>query len=514
LVPPPQAAFLIGIVSLLWGCAAPSNDLDFAPLLRTAEHAEQNEFETEWLTPLWDARSSPSQRQWTLHPLCGYREREGLEEFDFLAPLGRYYRSGDRTRLRFWPLFSYSKLTRDGTEDVDWILFPILFGGHSSTGENYFAFFPLGGRVRNFISYDSFSFVLWPIYQRLVKKIDDQSRAWTSLLLLFGWTEGGPMDDSFRLLPFYMQSCWKGRYHKYSVLWPFFHYQELGLDTKHPAKAYGFWPLMHLEWSQRYYRYGFIGPFLFLGPLVQLAREVPETWQGGRNVERRSYYLYDLPWPLVHLEKTRTSERQRFFPFYSHYHERDGRADFDSKAFLIPFFWLRRTQTKDYYKSDFFLVPFVTGIHKGYRETGRADSYFQLWPLFHCEKTAGGGKGCAFLSLLPSRLTTAFEPVDRLFSPFWTLYRYDRETSGAVRHKALFHLISAYHDRGESRFSIPLLYNYLNIGGRGWRHAVLWKLFTLEGDEEGLKSAKFFFIPVISTAKWSLFPHSSKTPMR
>jgi len=321
------AAALFLSSCLLQGCLSTGPDADISPLLRRADHRATKEKETEMLVPFIASRESPSGDEWALRPLVGFeRDRnKDFTAFDFIPPLGRYFSRGARCRFRFWPLYSYTKVTRKEGEDVDWILFPLLFGGRSASGENYFALFPLGGRIRNFISYDSFDFVLWPLYQRVTKKTSGPPRVSTSFLLLFGWTKGGHMDGSFHLLPFYMKSIWKGKYRKYSVLWPFFHYQEKGLDTKHPARAYGFWPLFHLEGADNYYRYGFIGPLFFMGPLFQASREVPDTWQGRDNEEKNAYYLYDLPWPLLRLEKTRKHDYFRLFPFYSHYHqERSG----------------------------------------------------------------------------------------------------------------------------------------------------------------------------------------------
>ncbi len=500
---------LLFLPTLLSGCLTAGLGADASPLLRTGFHRATGESEAELLVPIFAERNSPGRSEWAVRPLMGYRrnEAEDFTEFDFLPPLGRYFRHDDRTRFRFWPLYSYSKVARPEGDDVDWIFFPLLFGGRSPGGENYFAFFPLGGCIRDFLTYDSFSFALWPLYQRVTKKISAaEKRRSTSFLLLFGWTDGGRMDGSWHALPFYMKSVWKGRYKKYSVLWPFFHYQEKALDTDHPAKAYGFWPLFHLEGADNYYRYGFIGPLIFLGPLVQLGREVPDRWEGKPNGAQNAYYIYDVPWPLVHIEKTRDCERFRIFPFYSHYREEDATSSFDSKSFLTPLFWLRNSKNLEYEKSDFFFIPLVTRIHKVYADHRGEDSYFQLWPLFHTDSTFDGGYDFSTLSLMPSRLATPLEAVDRLFWPFWNLYRYQEEPTGAQRHKALFNLISAYYDDAESRFSIPLLYNYLNVDGVGWEHNFLWKLLTIEGDDEGLQNMRLLFIPIVSSSKNTMYP--------
>ena len=150
----------------------------------------------------------------------------------------------------------------------------------------------------------------------------------------------------------------------------------------------------------------------------------------------------------------------------------------------------------------------MTRIHTRYADGRGADSYFQLWPLFHRDVYADGRADFSTLSLLPSRLAKPLESVERLFWPFWSIYRYQRSANGAVRHRFLFTLISTYSDETESRFSFPLLYNFRSVAEKGWQHNILWKLLTIEGDADGLKSLKLLFIPIVSRAEWTLRPQS------
>ncbi len=499
-----------GAVLFLSGCRASKPEADLSPLVRASFHKSTDQSEWDGIIPLLSGINDPGEKEWAFRPLIRHRrdKKKNRSECDFIPPLGRYVSHDGVTRLRFWPLYYYGKEVTNSREEIDWILFPLLFGGRSSDGDNYFAFFPLGGRIRHFLTYETFDFALWPFYQRVTKKVFDPPRTSTSILLLFGWSEGNPKSRSFHILPFYMRDEWQGKHRKYSVLWPFFHYQEKGLDTKHPAKAYGFWPLFHWERADNYYRHGFIGPLLFMGPLVQLQKEIPDLWEAEPgswkrkpNTNEEAYYLYDVPWPLVRIEKTRTHERFRIFPFYSHF----SRKGFDSKAFLIPFCWLRKTKTPEHRKRDFLFIPLVTSIRKEYLAEGKgADSYFHLWPLFHKKSMNDGSLDVSVLSLIPFRHVKPLDSVDKLAWPFWSLYRYKKENTGAVRHQFLFTLISMYRDEAESRFSIPLLYSYRNIREEEWGHDFIWKLLSIEGDTGGLKSVRLLFFPLYSCSEWNL----------
>jgi hypothetical protein len=487
------------------GCISAGRDIDFNPLYRSYALDRNGSVETDSAIPFLYSRESADYWEWGFRPLWSYRhdESRARKEFDFLIFLGRYLADEHGSRFRIWPLYWYEKYYHEEGEDVDWIFFPLLWGGHSHDGENYFAFFPLGGRIRHFMSFDTFDFFLWPLYMRSKKSVSEESIT-TSILILFSWTKGGVRDHSFQALPFYMRRLWEGKYRKYSILWPFFHYQENQLDTKHPATLYAFWPLITHEGSDIHYRLGLIGPLLFLGPLIQAASETPEEWNGEPNVEGRSYYLYDVPWPLVRIEKNREFERFRIFPLYSHF-EQEG---FDSKAFLIPIIWRRKEWNDRFARKDFLIVPLFHHIRKEYTEAyglekygspTASDAYLQVWPLFHRSRKADGSLEFSFLSILPLRTKRIIEAFERALWPFYNIYRYQRKPWGASRHTALFGLFSTYSDAYESRVSLPLIYNGHSSSLEGWEHNFILNLISIGGDEEGLKKIRILFIPFLDS---------------
>jgi len=492
--PGPLATIAV-ILLLTSGCISPTSDFDFNPLFRSACHQEQESSDRDIFIPFFSTRSSPDISSWTLRPLMTSKSDESRQRFelDFLPPFGRYANNEYGTNARFWPIYSYTKTYHSGAgEDVDWVVFPILYGGHSHDGEDYFAFFPFGGRVRDFLSYDTFDFVLWPLFQQVTKIATGVSVS-TSILWLFAWTHGGDRDGSFQALPFYMHRKWKDKYDKYSVLWPFFHYQKLRLDSDHPATMYSVWPLFLHEKSDNHYRFGLIGPLLFMGPFIQLASETPDLWEGKPNFDSKSYYNYDLPWPLVHIEKTRDYEKFRIFPFYSHF----SQPGFDSKAYLIPFFWLRKEQNDKYNKTSFFFTPIFHYNTKEYNDGSGEDTYCQLWPIFHNTIMANGARDFSTLSLIPYRTEKWLASLEEVLWPFWNIYRRRVDNSGASRHSALFGLFSYYQDRYESRFSVPILYNNKYFHKLGWEHNFLFGLFSVGGDNDGLNKLRLLYIPII-----------------
>lgn len=478
------------------GCVFPGGDWDFNPIFRTEDHKSRGAQDQAVGLPFFESRQEKELSKWTLRPLitcASDRSKQKVEGY-FIPPFGHYKSDPNKTKIRFWPIYSYQKTSHFGTEDdVDWVLFPLLFGGHSDSGEDYFAIFPLGGHIRNFLSFDSFTFVLWPLFQQVTKASTNSTS--TSFLWLYAYTEDGPRDGSFQILPFYMHRTWKERYDRYSVLWPFFHYQENKKDTDHPTRKYALWPLFLHESSDNYHKFGLLGPLLFMGPFIQTCRETPDQWQGEPNTEGHSYYLYDLPWPILHMEKNREFERFRILPFYSHYQA----PGFDSKAYLIPFFWLRKEENKNYRKTNFFFVPLFHYRHKEYVNGLGEDLYYQLWPLFHNSSYATGEKDFSMLSPIPYRTKEWLAAVDEVLWPFWNIYRYREDAAGAGRHSALFGLFSYYKDPFESRFSVPIIYNNKYSQEDRWEHSLLLNMFSWGGDGNGLNKLRLFFIPFIDS---------------
>jgi hypothetical protein len=163
---------------------------------------------------------------------------------------------------------------------------------------------------------------------------------------------------------------------------------------------------------------------------------------------------------------------------------------------LIPFFWYRKDKQEKYEKKDFHFVPFFHSSTKTFRDGSGSDSYLQVWPLFHNWSKTDGSREFATLSIFPLRL---FVSLDKLLWPFFNIYKYHREPSGATRHDAVLGLITAYDDPDEFRFSFPLLYSHTSHRTRGWNHSFLFGLISFGGGEEGLKKLRLLYIPLLDS---------------
>jgi hypothetical protein len=481
-------ALVLAAAAVLPGCALTElPELDWNPLVRV-EHRSDGAVEVEALGPLVNLRSGPEGFSHAVRPFYQHKAGGPVDSTtDWLAPLGRTFTNFSGTKFRIWPLV-WSGETTDTPEGTDWqaMIFPLIFTG-DGPGENdgYFAFFPIAGRTRRLLGIDRFDFFLWPLFMRTHRDVTESSDSWT-VLLLFGWTTGGPRDGSWRALPFYRHRLWRDpdgtlRTDERTVLWPFFTWGKDEMDSDAPGDRVAFWPFFGRETSERWSRTTVLWPFF------RVNHTLPP---GDVDIGREPEHFWDLPWPIFRSARSPTSTTFRIFPLYSHVTE----PDLDSTAFVIPLGWWRKAHERtgeegwpprDVQRTDFWFIPFV---HRSTRTvTGRdgEDHEFQVWPLFHDNTGARGRQDAGFPSLMPARDWDILKPADELYSCFWTLWR--RRSDGATDETRLLFDTTFWRTGAQgTRISIPFLYSQRPEPGGVSEHQVLWGLFGSRSDADGL----------------------------
>ncbi|MDG2149032.1 MAG: hypothetical protein P8N09_05870 [Planctomycetota bacterium] len=474
---------------LLTGCAS-LPELDWNPLIRI-EHTPDGAVEIEALGPLIDIRNGPEGLSHALRPLYQHKANFGYPITDFLAPFGRSFATEDGTRWRFWPLIWSGKTTQtqNGTK-WNGVFFPFVFAGNGpQKGDGYFAFWPLAGRTRGIFGIETYDFFLWPFFMRTRMDITEQSTSWT-VLLLGGWTTGGPRDGSWRILPFYRHRLVRHvdgtlRTDQHTVLWPFFTWGMDYGDTKNQSYRRAFWPFIGYESAKTWSRTTVLWPFF---------RFNHETEEAGGD------YLYDLPWPLVRLSKDPERKVTRFFPFYSH-----QQTDNLSSTYIMLLFWDRASRGRtleegwpptNYERQDYYLFPFWHHSRRTLEGRRGADTQLQLWPLFHADAEARGRRDAAVFSLMPTRNLEFLRPADELYSFLWTLWRY--QSDGPRRETRLLFDTTLYRESPEGlRISVPFLYSQRPEANGLSQHQILWGLLGAGTDPDGLAE--------VSMAGWTLW---------
>ena len=538
-------ACLVAFAPFLTACSSIEGDFDVSPLYRSATHPATHVTENDAGGPLGPYVTDGRTTMWGLRPLFFTTTKpwdesaQGEESAtSFIAPFGKYHTNPRATIFRFWPLIWWGRQsTAGGAEDVNFLLFPIVMWGSKTppaigkgAGEresSYFALFPLIGRADQFLLWDRFEFIGWPIFQRLTKRVFDDEEQFWSVALLGGWTTGAPRGGSWHILPLYYQSLWtyppyraprypKGadpsqplpRYEKYSYLWPFVHHQKLNLDREkgQETELWAVWPLFKREWAYDHDSLTILWPFFRINKEYPLAREsgqakreqegaTDEQARSEENTNEREDYGSQV---VYSHQKTIDWERHRILLIlFGSYHSlpEDKEDRVDSTAFLLPIGYWNRYEREisrgASWEEDatYALVPIfqwhtrywldVDNVNPAdqwddkakhtWHRNGKIDRFVKMWPLFSYEDGADGRADFQTLVFLPLRLDKYVKDFNDAYGFLWNLYRRqagpmpDGSAGGWTRHTAIFNLFKAYTDPRETTVSIPLICTWRTV---------------------------------------------------
>jgi hypothetical protein len=321
--------------------------------------------------------------------------------------------SDDRvTRHMLWPLAS----EREFRNELQWrvltafghdfdrgesgsryrlMVFPLLFAGRDAQRDPYFALFPVGGSIHEFLGQDRVTFALFPLYARC--SVGDRE-AWNVLwpLVAGSHSEKG---DSFRVLPFYARSEREGRWSKRAVMWPFWTQARYDHPKSH-GTAWMAWPLVgHVDLSD---------------PTSWMV--LPPLFRWSTSGELRKYYG---PWPFLQHQSGRR-DRLYLWPLWG----RDGEEGRERGFALWPIVRWQQIRRQDGVVRSFRIAPVWSHEKRvsvadprpeGGTVVGR---YVRLWPLFSYRRS-GDASRLRLVELWPLPETAG---VERNWAPFWSLY--------------------------------------------------------------------------------------------
>ncbi|MBN2786541.1 MAG: hypothetical protein JXR25_17120 [Pontiellaceae bacterium] len=372
---------------------------------------------------------------------------------DYLWPI--YTRKGfkDETYSRLL-FFGYSLDFSPETErDRTWIL-PFYFQGTDAAGENYFALFPLGGTIHEFLGRDRLSFVLFPLYAE--SSINDLHT--TSILWPVGSKTSGEGVSRFRVWPFYGSSSLEGEYQKRFVLWPIYSSVRY-TNERNPGGGFILMPIYGRVVSEQGRNQWFVPPLF-------------------RFSEGRGQRLIHAPYPFVQWSDGDVYKRY-YWPIYGKKEVGTLRRQF----WCWPVIWNSRVQLVDQEQHRFVIIPvfqsesiLATGSKDDVEVGDVVERYWKAWPLMSWERH---GKDTRFrmLELWPLRDTPG---VERNWAPIWTLYRREKvdDTTG---HHLLWGLYR--QSRGEASVEWSLLKGLLGYKKNEESHSFRF-LFMHFGEEE------------------------------
>ncbi len=404
------ATVLAGALAVLSaGCASYSDDLHLAPLVSNLSSAGGGR-EIEALAgalKVKRARPFDPAHEWEVHPLICHEEHgDGASLTRFLTPFGTRVERRGETVTQLAPLVRY-QTDHDENGLSRWRAFalPGLFWSEDSTQRTVRAFFPFGGVIERYATYDQILFVLFPLYMR-TKRSGGTFHHF--LWPIFSWGRNGKGELDWHIWPLYGIAR-PGHAESGFALWPFFLWarERPYLRPEMQPRRWMFWPFYGVA------RVGTLTSRVFLWPFFGFASD-----------PRSGFWSWDGPWPLVRIQRPGTSEsaahRTRVWPFYS-YFRGDG---LESTWAPWPLVNQRVESYSDGQRRALNVVPFWqqwTDRNLDGSERGR---WRKLWPLFQHEEV-GETSRTGFPTLLP---TWRLPDLDEHYAWMWELYT--RERSG------------------------------------------------------------------------------------
>lgn len=444
---------LTAACAMLASCSVMPRELNLSPLWFHRLDAAGNVLEWDAAWPILhyertaaggdDFRIRPLYRRVT-EPSPELPEDDAVEH-QFLWPLGRIRNYASETSARLFPLWSWrSRVNDDGHRDVDWYaLFPFVWGGGSDDGEDYFGVFPFYLDAPQFLTYDRFRAVLFPLFLTLEK---NDHRHHLALWPLIGWSDCATGTHSwFRVLPFYLHDIEAGRHERRSVLWPFVSWSTENLDGRNgPVESFMLWPLF--GWRSG----ADVSGWTLLWPLFS-------------SITRQDHFRrLVLLWPLFRYYWNRAEDNVTqwwLWPLFG----RVVSDDQDSWTALWPLIWWREYRDPERDVRQQWLLPFFWRIAID-NDDGTRERHLKLWPLWHAtghsdaagDSTAGEW---SLLSPLWGRNTLTYG-LQEAYGFLWEIARGVQRSRDDHAVDVVGRLYT-HRSRGDgATASVPLLFNY------------------------------------------------------
>jgi len=432
-------AFVVGWAC---GCAATRSEKHLAPFYTEISRGGGGT-ELELLGGAIRMRRSRPQgpfQQFALRPLVIVdRTETGDTLSHFLTPFGSSRNSGPEYTWHLIPIARYDRQILP-SGDLEWtfLSLPGIYWARRADGRTLRAFFPFGGVLEDFLSYDRIEFVLFPLFARTVR---DKRITYTFLWPIFSYTtgEGG---SGWRFWPFYGTTQVDGSFHRSFALWPIVHWQTNNMWAP-PEKQEHKWmvfPLVGHTWRDTYRATSFLWPFF-----------------GYARDPKTQFWSWDGPWPIVRLHHDPQTDtfRTRFWPFYSHYHG----EGLDSNWYMWPIVNVRTEEYPTSRKTGLYILPFWQSWTRHDVEAGRS-TFRKLWPLVQVERVGQHRLKYAFPALNPLWRTP---DIDEMYAWIYELYTRERDHD-VVRERSWLGLYRREKDGAEDRRSFVGLWARRRFG--------------------------------------------------
>lgn len=386
---------------------------------------------------------------YAVRPFYSHSEDPAAERWrnDYLWPLytKKGFKEEEYSRFLF---FGYSAdFSEETARHRNWVI-PFYFQGVDANGESYFALFPLGGTIHEFLGRDKIMFVLFPIFGKSsINEVQTTSVFWP----IYSRTKGDKV-DRFRVWPLYGTSSLEGEFNKKFILWPIYSSVEY-TNERNPGGGFMLVPIYGHVKTEQADNYWYVAPFF-------------------RYMTSEEQWIVHAPWPFIQMADGIMYKRI-VWPLYGKKHL----GTLTRQYFLWPLFWNNKTEYVHHDQHRRLAVPFfsyeseVTTKPTAEHKEGEVFSrYWKIWPLMSWERNEEDTR-FRTLELWPLRNTPG---IERNWAAYWTLYR-QTNIKGTVSHDVLWGLYR--QAKKTERFEWSLLKGVL-----GYKN------------EQNIRSFKFLFM--------------------
>lgn len=483
------AAFFLFALTFLAGCATPKRT-NLWPLYYSEKDPEQRSSRTELLWPLLEFDRSPELEQAGLRPLANHRRELRAEEGEAvgqaasklavraietqaLYPLfeSRCEPLGGNERTWLFPLYYFKRAATEKGDRRLRVVVPLLRVSGRDPEKGDFAATPLYGNIYDILGYERIHVVAFPFYVRTIAGKRDS----VNVVFPFFSHTVAPGYSYWRAWPLAGYASQDGQSAHGFFLWPFINYRVERPGTDREAKTFMLFPLFGFSDSPTIQTRTVLWPFFSHQQSKTSAER--EEWNVPTPFARyhRSRRVWHVSiWP-VYGETERDNYRSYYvlWPLYRHITARQGTGSVEEYS-TWPFYRDRRVAAPDGRLRERSVRFWPLAAYRGDDQTARLN-LLSLWPAEHQEG------------------------IERNWSVFWTLLRYERNDKGDRRVRVLGRLVEIERATDGGAFSLgPIVHAKKTAAGR--MLSLLGGLLEF-GSSDGRRVGRILFIPLRFSGK-------------